>query len=241
MFKLSIGPYLIQTGQGKLPELYPEYARRAILSDEFDLQNAERTHCFVSVARASVWPQLVVAQTFSPSAGGFEPGVLLVQETETLFIGAGERPLAYRLGPFERLWEDTCDMGFWGWEQHGEVVLMRAELELAAWDCFGKKLWSTFVEPPWDCVVKDDRIQLDVMGDKSEFDLAKGPKHPLPWLDASTLLANFIRSFFRSWRQTGNSQKNAVTSCWASVIDPPSVIAQFAAPQPSPRSRLSPT
>ncbi len=180
MFKLTIGPYLIQTEQGKLPELYSEYASRAILSEEFDLRNAERAHCFVSVSRGSDWPQLVVAQTFSPSASGFEPGVLLVQETETLFIGAGERLLAYRLGPFERLWEDECDMGFWGWEQHGKVVLMRAELEMAAWDSFGKKLWSTFVEPPWDYVVKDNRIQLDVMGNKSEFDLAKGPQHSSP-------------------------------------------------------------
>ena len=28
-------------------------------------------------------------------------------------------------------------------------MLMLAELEFAAWDLKGKKMWSTFVEPPW--------------------------------------------------------------------------------------------
>lgn len=177
MFKISIGSYLIQVEREKLPALYAEYMKRAILSEEFDLHTPEKEHCFVSVSRASDWPQLVVAQTFWPSAGGFDPGVLLVQETEMLFIGAGERLLAYRLNPLERLWEDTCDMGFWGWTQHGKYVLMSAELELAAWDRFGKKLWSTFVEPPWTYRINGNRVQLDVMGSLSEFDLAKGPRH----------------------------------------------------------------
>ena len=177
MFRISIGYYLLQVERGTLPALYAKYTQRAILSEEFDLRNPEREHCFVSVSRASDWPQLVVAQTFSPSSGGFDPGVIIVQETETLFIGAGERLLAYRLSPFERLWEDTCELGFLGWMQHGQYVLMRAEVELAAWDCFGQKLWSTFAEPPWDYRVEENRVQLDVMGTKSEFDLAKGPQH----------------------------------------------------------------
>lgn len=176
MFKLSIGPYLIQVERGTLPALYVEYTKRAILTEEFDLRNPEREHCFISVARASDWPQLVVAQTFWPSAGGFDPGVLLVPETETLFVGAGERLVAYRLGPFEQLWEDTCDMGFWKWTQHGNFVLMSAELELAAWNCLGQKLWSTSVEPPWDYIVDDNQVQLDVMGNKSKFNLAEGPQ-----------------------------------------------------------------
>lgn len=180
MFKFSIGPYLIQAERGKLPALYSEYTNRAILSEEFDLLNAEREHCFISVSRSADWPQLVVAQTFWPSAGGFDSGVLLAPETETLFVGAGERLLAYQLNRFERLWEDSCEMGFWGWKQHGPYVLMSAELELAAWDSIGQKLWSTFVEPPWNYSVEGNVVHLDVMGNKSEFDIAKGPL-PLSW------------------------------------------------------------
>ena len=72
MFKLSIGPYLIQVERGTLPPLYAEYTKRAILTEEFDLPNLEREHCFVSVARATDWPQLIIAQSFCPSAGGFD-------------------------------------------------------------------------------------------------------------------------------------------------------------------------
>jgi hypothetical protein len=52
---------------------------------------------------------------------------------------------------------------------------MAAELELAAWNVQGKKLWSIFVEPPWIYEVHDNRIRLDVMGNVSEFDLNIGP------------------------------------------------------------------
>ena len=61
MFKLSIGPYLIQVERGTLPPLYAEYTKRAILTEEFDLRDPEREHCFVSVSRATDWPQLIVA------------------------------------------------------------------------------------------------------------------------------------------------------------------------------------
>jgi len=56
------------------------------------------------------------------------------------------------------------------------LVVMSAELELAAWDLAGRKLWTTFVEPPWQYTVEDGSIHLDVMGTKSQFDLERGPK-----------------------------------------------------------------
>ena len=56
-------------------------------------------------------------------------------------------PPRYELAPSpRRLSEDSADVGFWSWAQHGETVLMSAELELAAWSSAGRKLWSTFVE-----------------------------------------------------------------------------------------------
>lgn len=177
MFTISVGSWSIRSQLGSLPALYAEYRRHSLLAEEFDLQNPQRALCFLAVSRSAGWPELVVVQTFAPSVAGFDPGVLLVPETETLFIGAGVRLLAYRLHPLQRLWEDECDTGFWHWQQHGNYVLMSAELELAAWDCFGKKLWSTFVEPPWDYGVEGDRVRLNVMGRKSEFDLATGPEN----------------------------------------------------------------
>jgi hypothetical protein len=90
-------------------------------------------------------------------------------------VGAGTRLLAYDLQNLRRIWEDAADTGFWRWKRHGEVIVMSAELELAAWTLEGKKLWSTFVEPPWFYEVRGARVYLDVMGRKSVFDLGNGP------------------------------------------------------------------
>lgn len=103
--------------------------------------------------------------------------VLIVPETATVFVGAGERLLAYRLEPHpERLWMDQAFFGFWSWARFDGVVLMSSELELTAWTIDGRKLWSTSVEPPWTFDVADGRVALDVMGTKSSFDLTTGPK-----------------------------------------------------------------
>lgn len=66
-------------------------------------------------------------------------------------------------------------MGFWAWARHGDVIAMSAELELAAWDLTGQKLWTTFAEPPWDYRVVDSEVELDVMGCASTFPLVSGP------------------------------------------------------------------
>jgi len=52
---------------------------------------------------------------------------------------------------------------------------MSAELEMAAWDTRARKLWSTFVEPPWDYQVDGGLVHLDVMGTRSDLPIASGP------------------------------------------------------------------
>ena len=174
MFSIAIGPYTLSCHPDRLPELYGEYAKHAGLVEEFDLEGPEGSICFLSVSRGVEWPFLVVAQRYGP-AGIFHPGALLVPETGLLFIGAGERLLAYRLDGPARLWMDTTDCGFWGWARHGDLIVLSAELELAAWDAEGQKCWSTFVEPPWAYKVSAGIIELDVMGTKSSFPLDEGP------------------------------------------------------------------
>ena len=51
---------------------------------------------------------------------------------------------------------------------------MSAELEFAAWDLRGTKLWPTFVELPWEYAVEGARVELDVMGTRSTFDVKSG-------------------------------------------------------------------
>jgi hypothetical protein len=143
--------------------------------ESHDLESDEGDLFFVAVSSGTDWPSLVVAQKFTPCQGGFDPGVALVPSTQTVFVGAGTRLLAYRLGdPPTRLWEDYADVGFWRWSVHPDAILMAAELELAAWDITGKKLWTRFVEPPWSYTVVDGRVRLDVMGEVSEFNITAG-------------------------------------------------------------------
>lgn len=138
-----------------------------------------RDLCCVAVGRVNEpWPFLVVAQNLSPAGAGFEPGVLLAPDTQRLFVGAGERLLAYDLAAPRRLWVDQADTGFWSWARHRDVVLMSAELELAAWTQKGEKLWTTFVEPPWEYAVEGDTVLLDVMGTQRRFSLHDGPPPP---------------------------------------------------------------
>jgi hypothetical protein len=50
-----------------------------------------------------------------------------------------------RLRPVEQAWMDNTQVGSWGWRPHGDVVVMSAEIELAAWTIDGVKPWTTFI------------------------------------------------------------------------------------------------
>lgn len=176
MFQVTIGEYYLTLVSEGLPDLYNEYKSRAILVDEIDIRNSEGKNCFVSVGKNNDWPFLVVAQRYSPAGYGFFPGVLLVPETKLLFIGAGERLIAYDLEIPKRIWNDSTYCGFFNWKQFNRIILMSAELELAAWEINEKKLWSTSVEPPWDYKIVNGEIVLDIMGIKTIFDIETGQK-----------------------------------------------------------------
>ena len=181
--RVQVGAYLVQVWRGELPGHVGQLLARADLSETFgDLDGGEGTlFCFSVSAQFQVWPQLFVAQRFSPDVGGFDPGVLVVPETGLVLVGAGERLLAYRLDdPPVRLWEDGTDAGFWWWDRQGDTVLMAAELELAAWDLHGRKRWSRWAEPPWSYSVQNGHIQLNVMDNLSTFSLASGPTKETP-------------------------------------------------------------
>ena len=173
----TCGEYSVSCAIGEQPVVYSTLVERATLHDDLT-KGAEGTLLFVAVTKAGdPWPELTVTQRFSPGPeGGFHPGIMLIPEHHLLFIGAGTRLLSYDLDSVRRLWEDQADMGFWHWKRHDDVILMSAELELAAWDVYGRKLWSTFVEPPWYVAVTNGQVELDIMGKLSTFPIATGPK-----------------------------------------------------------------
>ena len=175
MFNVGCDKYSMLVHRGPLPEIYGEYRKRAAFVEEHELDSAEGETCFVAISKGIQWPALLISQRFSPCSRGFNPGVLVIPETHCMFVGAGTRITAYRLDTPLRLWEDFVVAGFWGWNRFGGCVLMSAELELTAWNIHGKKLWTTLVEPPWSYATEDGILQLDVMGSKSTFPIARGP------------------------------------------------------------------
>lgn len=179
MISFACGDYTVSASIGVIPNIYGSYVEHAILHDDLGLSGVDGTQLIVLAERTSSnWPELVSAQRFSPGPdAAFYPGLILIAETHLLLVGAGTRLLAYDLAAPRRLWQDEAEMGFWAWKRHGNVVIMSAELELAAWSIRGRKLWTTFVEPPWDYQVIHGKIQLDVMGQTSIFELETGP-HP---------------------------------------------------------------
>lgn len=166
MAQVAIGEWTIDIYVDAPPTTYDWYVENALLTEEFDLKSRDGRYCFVSVARldASVrehWkPLLTVAQRYSPDdRAGFQPGLLIAPETSRVFVGAGERLLAYDLRKPMRLWEDHTE-GFWGWGRYADYVWMAAELEFAVWTLDGTKLWSAFVSPPWDSHFSDGLVTL---------------------------------------------------------------------------------
>ena len=178
MFTFCTEHYSLILHDRGLPAMADEYAKRASVNDLFETHRDGGNWCYVAVSntKRTEWPFLTVTQRYWPCEGGFDPGIILIPETKRLFIGAGERLLAYDLDGPQRLWEDSADTGFWCWARHDDTIVMSAELELAAWDLLGRKLWTTYVEPPWEYSVSGSTLNLDVMGVKSHFNMIAGPK-----------------------------------------------------------------
>jgi hypothetical protein len=178
MLQATFGDFIVSMKE----EVPDHYDKHAILVEEFGLEHMDSSAFYFEVQRGD-WPMLCVAQRYSPNhwAGSY-PGVLLLPDTGILFVGAGERLLAYDLKHPKRLWEDMREagFGFHRWRRHGDVVVMSAELGLAAWDTQGVKLWSApedgvFIEPPWEYRVESGIVTLDVMGAIYTFPLQTGP------------------------------------------------------------------
>ncbi len=174
---LQIGEWTFWISDGELPPLYSDYLKNAAYVDETDILNPDGRFYFLGLSKGeagSGWPSLVLSQKYQDSKEIFSPGALLAAETSLLFVGAGERLLCYDVEKQVRLWEDWTEFGFWKWNRFEDYILMSAELEFAVWDLSGQKLWSTFVEPPWEFEVQGPFVHLNVMGQLRKLRLSDG-------------------------------------------------------------------
>jgi len=178
----TFGEYALEVSvDGWLPQ-WDTWRPHAALVDDAHVDTGEEVCSFAVRGAASLHPFLLGARSYR-RGGGFAPGLMLVPEPRRLFVGIGEHIAIYGLDPPARCWEDWTDFGFLGWARHGDVILMAAEVELAAWDLIGRKLWAKQVEPPWTYEVAGDTVRLDVMGHLTTFPLRIGPDPDTPTIE----------------------------------------------------------
>lgn len=181
MFIAQIGQYQLnitnkqtETQQSYLCELQRENCVLQKKLKPISASNEKAAYIFVSV-HSGTSPDVLIEGNYSPFGSGFEPGVLIVPEHHILFFGAGTQILTYSLSPEVALiTEYSVEIGFWGWVQHKNFVILLAELEFSVWNLDGKKIWSQFVEPPWDYDLNDNIVSLDIMGCINRYDLYTG-------------------------------------------------------------------
>lgn len=176
MLSVTVGDWTLSLEVAQLPLLHGEAKEKALFFDEVSAPGEVSRGVFIGVSKTEntiSYHEVVLIVEFQ-GEGGFEPGVLLVPETQFLFVGAGESLLGYDLERRERAFEDYVFCGFWGWHRFEDVVLMSAETECSAWSLTGKNLWSTDVEPPWDLEVVGSDLILNVGGVVRNLDLKTG-------------------------------------------------------------------
>ncbi len=174
MVALTVGPYRLAVHLGERPYMFDHWVEHAKATDIEGLKdNGDALH--LAVGRGSDWYDLVVAFRTSPlDAAGFRPDVLIVPETETLFIGAGEVVKIFDLRTGQVKEQRTSNAGFWDWTRMEDVVICCEELGFAVYGLDGVERWSTFVEPPWEWSIDTNRVRLDVMGSLRYHDLMTG-------------------------------------------------------------------
>lgn len=177
MFFLGVGEYTLLWVDDGLPSEYEEYRSSAKFVDEVALGQPDTRECALAVFDgASHRPFMMVVQSYPDRHPPITAGILLIPETDVIFIGVNDRGLAYRLAEPSRLWEEPSFGDFWNWRRKHDVVLMAAELAFRAYDLSGELKWTAYVEPPWNYSLENDEVHLDVMGRTSVFPLREGPE-----------------------------------------------------------------
>jgi hypothetical protein len=171
MITCTIWKYIINAEQYQLPDLYDKYIQHAKLKEEYELNNRDGELFFISIGTKEGWPFLTVTQRYEPCVAGFSPGFLLIPETNKIFIGAGQRILIYDLKQISKVDEDFYNEGFLGWLKYQDYVIMLAELDVTCWRSNGEKMWTRFVEPPYNVDFEGDKIVLDIMGQIVKFNI----------------------------------------------------------------------
>lgn len=172
--KFNYGKYELTIHIEDEPAGFKEWLQSADFTDVEDFRKDE-TPIYVRVYHELSEEVFVIVFSSNPIGyAGFEPGFLVIPESQTLFIGAGTRAKTYNLKFKRKQFEKEFSCGFWGWARHKNLVIMQEELEFGVYTLNGLEKWSTFVEPPWEYEIEGDWVKLDVMGNVSYRHLETG-------------------------------------------------------------------
>ena len=174
LIHFNFDKYRIAVQTGKEPDIYDMWLDHASFKD-IDGLAFEGTPIYIGVGQGDEWYDTIIAFRSDPiEYGGFDPGLLVVPETDTLFVGAGTIVRTYDLKDQRIRFEKELSCGFWGWSRHQDLILMQEELEFGIYTLDGQETWSTFVEPPWTFDIEGDHVKLNVMDEISYRDLKTG-------------------------------------------------------------------
>ncbi len=171
MFYNTTGKYIIGVSHKEIPWNYSNYVKNCKKNFEYDLNLNSGEYIFLSIANSLEWPFFVLAIRYNPCEGGFDPGIYLIEESERLFIGAGSTVLVFDIQSLTLITEEYFQEGFLRWKRYKDKVLMMAELDIACFDIYGKKIWERFIEPPYDIEFSEECVLVKMLDEEVSIKL----------------------------------------------------------------------
>jgi hypothetical protein len=161
MVEFSVDNYNITVFVGQELNILDYYRKHAKFIDDRDLKN-EGTEVYIIISKGFLKPcsAIIAFKTDPVGYAGFRPGLHYEKESQTLFIGAGTIIKTFNLNNNKLIFEKNSGMGFWGWTKYKDFILQQEEIDFGVFNLTGEQLWQTYVSPPYDFELKDDKVTL---------------------------------------------------------------------------------
>ena len=163
MIEFSVDNYNIIVSVGNAPDILDFYKKHAMFIDDVDLKD-EGSEVYVIISKNTNTPEFAIIAFRTEPVGyaGFRPGIHY--EKGILFIGAGTVVKTFDLATNKYIFEKNNGMGFWGWTKQNNFIFQQEETDFGVFSLSGTQLWDTFVSPPYNFEVIEDKIILKFDG-----------------------------------------------------------------------------
>ena len=161
MIEFSVDNYSITVFLGRTPDILDYYKEHAVFIDDKDLKN-EGTEVYIIISKNFFESETTIIGFRTEPLGyaGFKPALHYENTSQTLFVGAGTIIKTIGLIDSKLIFEKKSGIGFWGWVKHGNFILQQEETAFGVFNLLGEQLWETYVTPPYNFEIKEDKIVL---------------------------------------------------------------------------------